>query len=71
MRSGQVRLSLDVSSELNNELEEMAEQTHSSKSELLRKSIALIRVVLNEKKDGNHLAVVGKDQKIKKEIVGV
>ena len=72
MSKKQIRLSLDVSPELNNVLDEMAEKTHSStKSEVLRKSIALMEVAVQEKERGNHLVVVDKDQKILKEIVGV
>lgn len=66
-----VRLSLDVSSELNTMLDEMAEKTHSSKSELLRKSIVLMEVAVREKEKGNHLSVVSNNQKIIKEIVGL
>ena len=49
-----VRLSLDVSSELNDTLDEMAEKTCSSKSDVLRKSIALMEVAVQEKSKGNH-----------------
>ncbi len=66
-----IRLSLDVSPALNHVLDEMAQKTHSSKSELLRKSIALMEVAIQEKEKGNHLGVVSKDQKIVKEIIGV
>lgn len=71
MGSKPVRLSLDVSPELNSVLDEMAEKTHSSKSEVLRKSIALMEVAVQEKERGNHLGVVNKDQKIIKEIIGL
>jgi predicted transcriptional regulator len=70
MSSKQIRLSLDVSQELNFVLDEMAEKSHASKSELLKKSIALMEVALQEKEKGNHLSVVSKDQRIIKEIVG-
>lgn len=66
-----VRLSLDVSSEVNDTLDEMAEKLHASKSDVLRKSIALMEVAIREKGRGNHLGVVDKNQKILKEIVGL
>jgi len=69
--SAKIRLSLDVSSELNETLDAMAEQSHSSKSDILRKSIALMGVALQEKERGNHLSVVSSDQKIIKEIIGL
>lgn len=66
-----IRLSLDVSPELNNVLDEIAKRTHSSKSQVLRKSIALMEVAVQEKENGNHLGIVSSDQKILKEIVGL
>lgn len=71
MSGKQVRLSLDVSQELNNMLDEMAEKTHSSKSEILRKSIALMGVAVTEKSKGNHLSVVSQNDQVIKEIVGL
>ncbi len=71
MSRKQIRLSLDVSPELNELLDEMADKTHSSKSELLRKSIALMEVAVQEKERGNHLSIVNKSQQIIKEIVGL
>lgn len=71
MSSKSIRLSLDVSPELNQLLDEMAEKTHSSKSSLLKKSIALMEVALEEKGKNNDLCVVSKDDKIVKKIVGL
>lgn len=66
-----VRLSLDVSPELNTILDQMAEKTCSSKSDVLRKSIALMEVAVQEKEKGNHLSIVNRDQKVIKEIIGL
>jgi predicted transcriptional regulator len=71
MSNKPIRLSLDVSPELNRMLDQMAEKTHSSKSDLLRKSIALMGVAVQEKEKGNHLSVVNPDQKVLKEIIGL
>lgn len=65
-----IRLSLDVSEELNNAIESVARETHTSKSDVLRKSIALLEMAVREKKDGHHLGVFNQDKKIVKEIVG-
>lgn len=65
------RLSLDVSPELNKILDEISEKTHTSKSEVLRKSITLMDVAIREKGGLNHLAVVNKDNKVVKEIIGL
>jgi predicted transcriptional regulator len=69
--SKNIRLSLDVSPEVNKILDQMATASHSTKSDVLRKSIALMEVALEEKGKGNHLGVIGKDQRVVKEIVGL
>lgn len=65
-----IRLSLDVSEELNSVLDDMAEKTHSSKSEVLRKSIALMKVAVDETEKGNHVGII-KNQQVIKEIVNL
>ncbi|MBA2710469.1 MAG: DNA-binding protein [Tatlockia sp.] len=64
------RITLVVSDELNEALASVAKDTSSTKSDVLRKSIALLQMAVNEKKAGNHLGVFDKKQKIVKEIVG-
>lgn len=71
MSKKNVRLSLDVSNELNEALDRMAKDTASSKSDVLRKSIALFEMAVNEKKKHNHLGVFDESNKIIKEIVGI
>jgi len=66
-----VRLTLDVTDELNERLNDLAEQTGGSKSELLRKAIALVEVAVNAKRSGRHVAVVDKDDKVVTTIVGL
>lgn len=70
MSKKNIRLSLDVSSELNDALESVASETNSTKSDVLRKSIALLEMAVREKKHGNHLGVFDDKQKIVKEIIG-
>ena len=71
MSNKRTRLSLNVSQELSDVLDEMAKNAHSTKSEVLRKSIALMEVALNEKNKGNHLGVFSEQDKMVKEIVGL
>jgi predicted transcriptional regulator len=66
-----IRLSLEVSNELNQTLEEMAEQTCSSKSELLRKAIALMELAIRAKREGNRFGIATKDQQLATEVVGI
>jgi predicted transcriptional regulator len=71
MRSEALKMSVHLSPELSKKLEKMSEESHSSKSDVLRKAIFLMDVAIDSKKHGNKLAVV--DQKGHKvsEIIGV
>lgn len=66
-----IRLSLDVSPELNETLESLAEATHGTKSDVLRKAIALMEIAVDAKRDGLKLGVVEKDQRVATEIIGL
>ena len=66
-----VRLTLDVTDELNERLNELAAEAGGSKSELLRKAISLIEVAVDARKSGNQVAVVDKNRKVVTTIVGV
>jgi predicted transcriptional regulator len=67
----EVRLSLVVSPELNETLEELAERSHSSKSEILRKAIALFDVAAQAKQKDQRVGILDRDDKVVKEIVGI
>lgn len=66
-----VRLTLDVTDELNDRLNHLAEQAGGSKSELLRKAIALVEVAVDAKRAGRHVAVVDRNDKVVTTIVGL
>ena len=66
-----IRLSLEVSPQLNAKLEELAAKTHGSKSEVLRRAIALMDIAVQAKEDGKKFGVAGKDQELATEIVGI
>ena len=68
---GKVRLTLDVTDELNDRLNALAEEAGGSKSELLRKAIALVEVAVDAKRAGRHVAVVDKHDKVVTTIVGL
>lgn len=71
MSSATVKMSLHLSSETHDMLEKMCEDNHLTKSDLLRRSLALMEVALRYKKKGGHLIVVdNKDHKMS-EIVGL
>ena len=66
-----IKMSLHLSPETNETLEELADQNHITKSELLRKALALIEVALKSKKKGNRLAILDKNDKKISEIIGL
>ena len=66
-----VRLSLDISPELNTLLEEIASKTGGTKSDVLRKAIALMEVAVDGKRRGLKLGLADKDQPLATEIVGL
>jgi predicted transcriptional regulator len=70
-RANAVRLSLVVSPELNETLEELAERSHSSKSDVLRKAIALFDVAAQAKQKDQRIGILDRDDKVVKEIVGI
>jgi predicted transcriptional regulator len=68
---GKIRLSLDISPELNSLLEDLAEQTGGTKSDVLRKAIALMRVAVDAKRQGRKFGIAEQDQPLATEIVGI
>jgi hypothetical protein len=68
---GDIRLSLIVSAELNETLEELAGSQHTTKSDVLRKAIALYDVAAEAKKKDQRIGILDKDRNVLTEIVGV
>lgn len=66
-----VRLSLDVSPQLNETLESLAERTHGTKSDVLRKAIALLEVAVEAKEQGKDFGVAEKGTALATKIVGI
>ena len=66
-----VRLSLVVSPELNETLQELADRQHSTKSEVLRKAIALYDVAAEAKQKDQRIGILDKDRRVVTEIVGI
>ena len=69
--SKKVLWSLEVAAALDQRINEIAEQSNSSKTRILQKAMVLIDVAIQEQDKGNHLAIVDKDDKIIKDIVGL
>lgn len=65
-----VRLSLDVPQELNEMLEKLADETGSSKSDVLRKAISFMDIVLEAQQKGLKIGIAeDRNHPIKTEIL--
>jgi predicted transcriptional regulator len=72
MASEKVKMTLEMSSELNEAIEHMAEELSSSKSEVVRKALALMEIAFEAKGKDQSLALVRKkDDKLVTLIVGI
>jgi predicted transcriptional regulator len=69
--SEKVKLSLFVSPQLNELLESLAKEVAGTKSDVLRKALALYEVAADAKRDGNRMGVITRDRQVLTEIVGV
>jgi len=66
-----VRLNLQVSSELNAALDEIAEDSGSNKTDVIRQALALMKVAHAAKRNGKHLGLVADADKLDTEIIGL
>ena len=66
-----VRLSLTVSPELNARLEQLASAGCTTKTEILRKAIALYDIVAEAKTDKKRLGILDQDKHLLTKIVGI
>lgn len=68
---GKIRFSLDITPETNTLLENMAASIGGTKSDVLRKGIALMQVAIEAKRQGKKFGIAEKDQTLATEIVGL
>jgi predicted transcriptional regulator len=66
-----VRLNFVVSSEINETLEELANKTGGTKTEVFRRAIALMEVIVDAKEQGKKVGIADKDRNLVTEIVGI
>jgi predicted transcriptional regulator len=66
-----IRLSLEVSPQMNDKLEELADKMGGTKSDVLRKAVALIEVAVRAKEEGRRFGIAAPDQTLATEIVGL
>lgn len=65
------RLNVNISNALSNTLDNLAEAEETSKTDILRKAIALFELVIKEREKGGKLIVVDEENNIRKEIIGL
>jgi predicted transcriptional regulator len=66
-----VRLNFVVSSEINDTLEELANKTGGTKTEVFRRAIALMEVIVDAKEQGKKVGITDKDRNLVTEIIGI
>lgn len=67
-----IKLSLEISTELNDVLEQMVDKhVGTNKSEVLRKAIALMQVAVEAKEQGKKVGIADKHQSLATEFIGL
>jgi predicted transcriptional regulator len=66
-----VRLNFVVSPEVNQALETLAHKTGGTKTEVFRRAIALMEVVVDAKQQGKKIGIAEKDQQLATEIISI
>lgn len=69
--SDRVRLTIEVTDELNERLGRLADELGGSKAEVFRKAIALIDVALDAKRRGRQVAILDDEQRVVATVVGL
>ena len=69
--TAKVRLNLQVSEQLNSDLEEMADSTGSNRTEVIRQALALMKIAHKARREGRHLGLVSDPSKLDTELVGI
>ena len=66
-----VRVSLDISPELNEKLQAMARDINGTRSEVLRKSLALFDLAIEARKQGKKIGLADRSEQLSTEIIGI
>ena len=66
-----IRMNLQVSTEINDVLEQIAGDTGSNRSDVIRQAIALMKTAHEAKRKGKHIGIVSDPAKLDTEIVGL
>ena len=71
MASDMIRLSLDLSPQANIALESVASSRHTTKSDVLRKAIALVQVAEEARRANRKIGIFDTEANVFSEIVGI
>jgi metal-responsive CopG/Arc/MetJ family transcriptional regulator len=66
-----IRLNLQVSEQLNKDLEEIADSAGTNRTEVIRQALALMKVAHQARREGRHLGLVSDASKLDTELVGL
>ena len=67
---GRVSLTLDLSPEVNALLDNLANQIHGTKGDVLRKAVGLFKLSMDARRKGLRVGTIGPDQELETEFVG-
>ena len=71
MSEERIKLSVEVSPELYETIEKLAKRGHETKSDVLRKGIALMQVAADAKQEGKKIGIAAPGQTLETEIIGI
>lgn len=71
MAQEKVRMNLQVSAELTDALDQIAEDTGSNRTDVIRQALALMKVAHEARKKGKHIGLVADAGKLDTEIIGL
>jgi metal-responsive CopG/Arc/MetJ family transcriptional regulator len=71
MSGEKVRFELQVSQELSQVLDDIAESSGGNRTDVIRQALALMLVAHNARKDGRHIGLVSDRTKLDTEITGL
>lgn len=71
MATDKIRMNLQVSTEMNDILGQIAERAGTNRSDVIRQALALMKVAHDAKRRGKHLGIVSDPEKLDTEIVGL
>ena len=69
--AGKVRLSIEIPIEVNKMLEEIAQHLGSSKTEVIKRSLALTEAAHKARRENKIVGVLTSDRQLEKEFIGI